>query len=130
MDKISPIKERILQFIEYKQITKVEFCSKTKISYANMKGKSLESEFGGTQLCEILTYYGEISPDWLILGKGEMIRTNSKAPIESTFESKSCKLCYEKDQTIDALKSTISTQKEYIASQNAQIQDLRKLLKL
>lgn len=77
MYKISPIKERILQIIEFLGITKVVFCEKTKISYANLKGKSLESEIGGDKIAEILSIYNNISPEWLLTGKGEMLRTQS-----------------------------------------------------
>jgi len=35
MDKISPIKERILQYIDSKGITKTDFCENTGISYQN-----------------------------------------------------------------------------------------------
>lgn len=41
MDKISPIKKRILQFIEYKGIAKTEFCEKASISYAPYIDNSL-----------------------------------------------------------------------------------------
>ena len=57
MHKISSIKKRILQFLESQQMTKVDFCQKTKISYQNMNGKSLESELGGTQIAEVLYAY-------------------------------------------------------------------------
>ena len=111
MDKISPIKERILQFIEYKGITKTDFCNNTNMSYANLKGKSLESELGGTQLYEILSYYREISPDWLILGEGEMLRSQEK---KTKIEPQPCLLCAEKERLIMALNSTISTQDNLI----------------
>src|SRR5574344_2031174 len=77
MDKISPIKKRILQFIEYKGIAKTEFCEKASISYANMKGKSLISEIGGSQLGEILSIYPDLSADWLLTGEGEMLKKGS-----------------------------------------------------
>lgn len=79
MDKISPIKERILQFIETMNITKSEFCKKTNISYANLKGISLKSEFGGTQIAEILSIFEEISPEWLLTGRGEMLRKGTSS---------------------------------------------------
>ena len=82
MEKISPIKQRILQFIDYKGITKLLFCEKVGISYSNLKGKSLSSELGGDALCEILSIYSEISPDWLIVGKGEMLRSGALQRIE------------------------------------------------
>ncbi|MFK8297369.1 hypothetical protein ACI76O_05495 [Capnocytophaga cynodegmi] len=78
MDKISPIKERILQFIESQGIKKVDFSEKTNISYSNLKGKSLYSEIGGEQIAKILEEYGEISPEWLVTGKGEMLKNNEQ----------------------------------------------------
>ena len=78
MEKISPIKKRILQYIEYKGITKQFFCNATGISYQNIKGKSLESEFGGNQIAIILSTFDEISSDWLLLGNGEMLRNDNK----------------------------------------------------
>lgn len=78
MDKISPIKERILQFIEKQGIKKVDFSEKTNISYSNLKGKSLYSEIGGEQIAKILEEYGEISPEWLVTGKGEMLKDSEQ----------------------------------------------------
>ncbi|WGU70383.1 hypothetical protein QIU18_13245 [Capnocytophaga canimorsus] len=78
MDKISPIKERILQFIERQGIKKVDFSEKTNISYSNLKGKSLYSEIGGEQIAKILEEYGEISPEWLVTGKGEMLKDSEQ----------------------------------------------------
>lgn len=77
MNKISPIKERILQFIEIQNITKLDFCNKTGISYSNLKGKSLFSEIGGDKIVEILTTYPEISPEWLLTGKGNMLKDDN-----------------------------------------------------
>ena len=74
MEKTSPIKENILYFLEKQGITKTDFCEKTGISYANMKGKGLYSEIGGTQIGKILSTYSDLSPEWLLTGKGEMLR--------------------------------------------------------
>lgn len=79
MDKISPIKQRILQYIEYKKISKEFFCQKTGISTGNLKGKSLFSEIGGAQIVEILSIFDEISPEWLLTGNGSMIKNISKS---------------------------------------------------
>ena len=75
MAEISPIKKRILQFIDFASITKVDFCEKTGISYANLKGKSLKSEIGGNGIAEILSIFPEISAEWLLTGNGEMLKT-------------------------------------------------------
>ena len=74
MNKISSIKERLLQYLNNQRITKVDFCNKTDISYSNLKGKSLGSEFGGEQIVKILTVFPNINPEWFLLGKGEILR--------------------------------------------------------
>ena len=113
-DKISPIKERILQFIENQGITKKDFCNKTKISYANMRGKSLLSEIGGEQISEILSQYDEISPEWLLLGKGEMLRNTTTANNQDNDDKVSRLITIlqdtlaEKDKQIDQLLKIIN----------------------
>lgn len=108
-NKISPIKKRILQFIDYKGITKANFCELTGISYPNLNSKSLESELGGTQITLIASVFNEISLDWLILGKGEMLRSASTD--NSIPES----------DIIKAYKAIIETQKKTITSLERQI---------
>lgn len=73
MDNISPIKDRILYFIKKIGITKTEFCSKTGMSYNNLKGKSLISEIGSDKIYDILTEYKDLSPEWLVTGNGKML---------------------------------------------------------
>lgn len=120
MEEISQIKKRILQYIDYKNITKQKFCKKTGISYGNMRGKSLKSEIGGSQIAEILREFAEISPDWLLLGKGEMLRKGpSKAeeppePNKKEEKCEQCKQCAEKDKLIQTLQSAINVQNKYI----------------
>jgi phage repressor protein C with HTH and peptisase S24 domain len=80
MDKISPIKERILIFIENQGITKANFTRSTNMSYANMKGKGLGSEIGGDALSKILSEYPNLSSDWLITGEGEMLKNGNEIP--------------------------------------------------
>lgn len=115
-DKISPIKERILQYIEYKGIQKKDFCEKTGISYANMKGRSLFSEMGGAQIAEILYLYDEISAEWLLRGVGPMLLPPSMqvaAEPVVTYNIK-CHSCIEKDILIQEKSSRINELKEMI----------------
>lgn len=73
MDKIfSPIKQRVLQFVENQHISKEEFFKKTGISSSNFKGKGAESELGGEKIVKILSIFPDINPEWLVLGRGNM----------------------------------------------------------
>ncbi len=40
-----------------------------------MVGKSLRSELGGEQIYEILQRFPDLNSDWLLLGRGEMLRS-------------------------------------------------------
>lgn len=77
LEKNAKIKQRLLYFIEIQSITKVDFCEKTGISYSNIKGKAQQSELGGEQIAKILEVFSELSPDWLLLGRGEILRNPS-----------------------------------------------------
>lgn len=74
MDKISTIKENIFYFIEKQGISKVSFYEKTGISASNFKGAGLKSEIGGDKIVKILTMYSDLNPEWLLTGKGSMLR--------------------------------------------------------
>ena len=74
LEKNPKIKQRILQYLDLMNITRADFCRKTGISYSNIKGKSSKSEFGGEQIGVVLEVFSEINPEWLLLGKGEMLR--------------------------------------------------------
>ncbi|WP_404812119.1 transcriptional regulator [Capnocytophaga canimorsus] len=67
--------ERILYFIEYKGITKYEFHKVNGFSNGFLdKNRAI-----GSDKCEkILENYPEISPEWLITGKGEMLKNSEQ----------------------------------------------------
>lgn len=76
MDKIfSPIKGRVIQFIEKQGIKKENFFEKTGLSASNFKGSGAKSELGGDKIAKILTVYSDLNPNWLMTGEGEMLRS-------------------------------------------------------
>ena len=80
--KISPIKQRILQFVDTLGISKRDFYAATGISRG-----TLESSTGITEdtIAKVFATYPDLSPMWVVLGKGEML--NNQNPGE-----KSCNL--------------------------------------
>ena len=74
MSEISQIKKRFLQFIDYKGFNQQEIFEILGFSKWNFTGKSLKSELGGDAIREISLKFPEISLDWLICGKGAMLR--------------------------------------------------------
>ncbi|MBS7232842.1 helix-turn-helix transcriptional regulator [Flavobacterium psychroterrae] len=84
MDKISTIKENILQYIEKQSISKTDFYEKTGFSASNFKGKGLNSEIGGDKIVKILSLYKDINIEWLITGKGSMLKSDLNTPSDSS----------------------------------------------
>ena len=77
-ENISEIKSRLLQYIDFLNITREEFYKKVSLNGANFRGKSALSELSGDKIANILRCYPELSPDWLLLGEGEILRQNSE----------------------------------------------------
>lgn len=71
------IKVRLLQFIESQNIPKTKFFELSTVSPSNFSGKGAESALSTDKIVQILTTFSDLSPDWLLLGKGEMLRENS-----------------------------------------------------
>lgn len=73
MDKTLTIKERIFAFLDRSNIKKVDFYNVTGIEASNFKGKNKASQPGSDMLVKILTEYPELSADWLLTGRGNML---------------------------------------------------------
>lgn len=74
MDKV---KERLLQFAKTQKLVMMDFYKKITIASSNFSGKGGESALSTDKIIHILTIYPELSPDWLLLEKGEMLRKNN-----------------------------------------------------
>lgn len=73
-EKISTIKERVLQVLEYKRVVKDKFFDEIGVSYGNFKGKSLKSALNSDTIAEISTRFSDVSIEWLLTGKGSMLK--------------------------------------------------------
>jgi len=77
MNKIlSPIKKRVLHYIDYVDIRRDAFYAKTGIVKSNFSGEGAKSEIGGDKIIKILNEYPNLSPEWLLTGKGEMLKAD------------------------------------------------------
>lgn len=73
-DKITNIKERVLQIAEFKGVSKEKFFDEIGMTYGNFKGKSKETPLNSNAIADILTIYKDISAEWLLTGVGSMTK--------------------------------------------------------
>jgi hypothetical protein len=123
MRDFSILKKRILQYLDYKGISKYEFYQLTGVSNGVLSQKNGFSE---ENILRVLSVFGELSPEWLITGDGDMLKSSSNispsgAPVPSPAQTDQspgtgCPLCKDKDERIKDLKETIDILKENIKS--------------
>lgn len=73
MREISIIKQNILQYLEFKRVSKYEFYQKTGVSNGILSQSNGISE---ENLLRFLSYYSDINTEWLLTGRGNMIKEN------------------------------------------------------
>ncbi len=100
------MKERIQQLIDFYKLNPYAFSKKISVSEGTIR-KFLAGQIGlkADTLTKILATFDEISPDWLILGKGEMLRSEApKSAISPTESDKIWKeILADKDRRIEEL---------------------------
>lgn len=80
MQENSPIKKRILQVIDFKEITKYEFYKKTGITRGILDQNNGISE---ENISKFLEYMPDINTYWLLTGEGSMLH-NTKTHINGS----------------------------------------------
>lgn len=115
------VKERVLLIAERKEISKTEFFKDVGLSYANFKGGQKNTALSSDAMIAILTRHPDISPAWLLLGEGKMMRrVEAVSPATGTGVMNSEGLSVYK-QLIVALEQTIKTQEKTILSLEGQV---------
>jgi hypothetical protein len=71
MKDFSVIKNNILKYIDYKGISKYKFYQQTGITNGILSQKNGLSE---ENTLKVLSCFSDVNPEWLLTGKGEMLR--------------------------------------------------------
>ena len=116
IQNISPIKQRILQFIAELGRSKREFYSLTGISRGILECKSGITE---DTLTKLFTAFPDLSPIWVFTGKGEKLQSqqNETSPlftVNENIEDKLLNIIAQKDSEIKALAEEIGKLKQEI----------------
>lgn len=144
MIKKSTFKERILQYLEIKGITKYEFYQKTGVSNGTL---SQNGGLGEENILKFISYYRDISSDWFLFGKGDIFhKTEEKPPENIQINNRQCRTVqnnfaknsaseppaeYGNSQlTIQSLHNTIEAQQHTIEAQQRTINTQQELIDL
>ena len=81
MKDFSNIKQNILLFIERQNISKNKLYEKTGISNGTLSQKGGMSE---SNIMKFLSAYTEVSAEWLLTGKGEMLKSSVQNIVQNS----------------------------------------------
>lgn len=115
MREISILKQRILEYLAFKGISKYECYKNTGITNGVLSQNNGMSE---ENLLRFLSCYSDVNPTWLILGKGNMLIEELKQQDPITVVSHESDAYYKmyekKDAEASALKEEVGMLKERI----------------
>lgn len=109
MSEIATIKQRILQYLDYKGVSKYECYQKTGITNGVLSKKEGLSE---DNLLRFVSYYIDVDHTWLLTGQGDMLRAinNKKTPDTIIYRDNP-----DKDEIISLQRSKIELLEDKIS---------------
>lgn len=126
MAKKSILKEKILQYLSLKGVTKYNFYKESGVSYGILSQNSGLTE---ENIIKILTYYNDLSAEWLFRGQGQMIRANkenlSVTNVANIQGNNNNNIQNTDNMLIDSLRKAIEAQEETIKVQRDLITSLQ-----
>ena len=132
MREISFLKEKILQYLEFKGFSKYEFYQKTGVSNGVLSQKSGLSE---DNLLRFLSCYKDVNPEWLLTGKGSMIKSEEKSRINQNITGNSniqsgndTSITGDCKQQVEKLEAKLQEYEEKLAEKDKQIEKLFKMI--
>lgn len=121
MRENSVIKKRILQYLDFKGVSKYEFYQKTGVSNGVLSQNNGLSE---DNIMKFLSYYRDINVNWLVTGEGEMLKSEGPAPVPSPPPD----LMLAQRDIIDLQKDKIKLLEQALQDQKQQVEALKKEL--
>ena len=114
MNNKSTVKERLKEFIRYKNISQRSFLLQCGLSEGFIS--SMRVSLQPDKVDNIAIRFPELNIAWLMTGIGEMLVKNDEMVSEPLpVYEKRCERCKALEQTIEAQKQTIQAQQELIA---------------
>ena len=126
--KYTNIKERVIFFAKSSGLSIEPFLLSIGMTYGSFKGKAKEGSLNSEAIAKIFTNHPSISLEWLLTGKGKMIKEDKNDYLNSektTFKeglNSNDVVLLEKD--LESAKTTLEHQKDIIALQKVVIDNL------
>lgn len=136
-DKIlAPIKSRVIQFIENQNIEKKFFFEKLGVASSNFRGNALYSEISADVIAKILSQYPYADSEWLLTGKGSMLKDDAKGSISQKAKgnnntqigSGSATITRNKGHSSEPEKNKVHELEKLLNEKNQELEGLKTLL--
>lgn len=124
------IKDRVVLIAQEKGINMLDFFNELGLSYGNFKGVQKKSALSSDALAMILSVHKDVNPAWLLLGEGEMFRSDNSKTEERAETYLNAELEGVSNAVINSMQRVISSQEVTIKSQEKTISSLEKQLAL
>ena len=124
----------MLQISEMEEITKENFFSNIGMTSANFRGIAQKRALNSEAIEIIITKYPHISPEWLLTGKGSMLReattepTPEAAPKEKADEAQRAEVNSDKtnaEQRVAEAKGEVAEAYKQLAAAERRVADCR-----
>ena len=128
------VKQRLEQFIKYRNLTTRQF--ELKVGLSNGYVRNIRKSITQDKLEQITHTYPELSKEWLIFGEGDMVKCYFDEPNPPTEQKKpkmedqkeNSAILEAKDETIRTLKSQLADKDAIISAKEDLIRMLEKRL--
>ncbi len=119
--KIATLKQRLVQFLEYKGISKSNFYKKTGLKRGILDNDKLHTGLNDKSIAIIIANFPEINPIWLLTGEGEMLK---KGPEMHSENAQKMELA---QKEIELLKKQIEILQHETEIRKEEVQMLREM---
>ena len=118
----STVKQRLIEFLKYKKLSQAKF--EKRINAGNGFVNNIQRSIGAEKLQSIITEFPDINTEWLLYGRGNMIKTEVEQEVGAVNDDVA--VSREAWEMIKLQIQTINNQQQTIQSQQQTIDYLTK----
>ena len=123
------IKERIVKLIELKGVAKEKFFQKIGMTSANFRGSAKNTPLNSNAIENILSEFPDVNLEWLISGKGSMLKSDTQALNVNSTSSKHNGKSAANEPHNCIYKELLKEKEEEIKNLNREIGELQEQLR-